>query len=41
MTEDPVERQAIIDQGLDIVWSGLAAEKDTSENDSRRKKRKE
>jgi len=41
MTEDPVERQAIIDQGLDIVWSGLAAEKDTSKNDSRRKKRKE
>jgi AcrR family transcriptional regulator len=41
MTEDPAERQAIIDQGLEIVWSGLAAEKDTSENDSRRKKRKE
>ena len=41
MSEDPAERQAIIDQGLEIVWSGLAAEKDTSENDSRRKKRKE
>ena len=41
MTGDPAERQEIIDQGLDIVWSGLAAEKDTSENDSRRKKRKE
>jgi AcrR family transcriptional regulator len=41
MTDDPKERERIIGQGLDIVWNGLAAEKDTTENNSRRKKRKE
>jgi len=41
MTEDPAERVAIIEQGLDIVWNGLKAEKDTPENDCRSKKRKE
>jgi AcrR family transcriptional regulator len=41
LADDPTERETIIEQGLDIVWNGLKAEKDTSENDSRRKKRKE
>jgi len=41
MTEDPAEREAIIDQGLDIVWNGLKAETDTPEKDRRRTKRKE
>jgi AcrR family transcriptional regulator len=41
MTDDPAERGAIIDQGLDIVWNGLKAEGKTRVKSSTRKQGKE
>ncbi|MGA2918751.1 TetR/AcrR family transcriptional regulator [Methanoregula sp.] len=41
MTDDPAERGAIIEQGLDIVWNGLKAEGKTRVKSSTRKQGKE
>jgi AcrR family transcriptional regulator len=35
MTEDPEERDMIIEQGLDIVWNGLKAEDKKTESEGR------
>jgi len=40
LTDDPVEREAIIGQGLEFVWNGLNAGKNTSDHNSRRMKGK-
>lgn len=38
--KDPAEREAIIEQGMDYVWNGLAAEKSTIPGNNRKHKGK-
>ncbi|MGB7788894.1 TetR/AcrR family transcriptional regulator [Methanoregula sp.] len=41
LTDDPVEREAIIGQGLEFVWNGLECRRKTPKNDTMRKQGKE
>jgi len=41
LTDDPVEREAIIGQGLEFIWNGLLCRRKTPKNDTMRTQGKE